>query len=275
MSGSQNETGKDKRFEFGKNWESFLKLLNEDRIKQAEKSLCEMLELKNFEGKSFIDIGCGSGLFSLTAMRLGAQKVYSFDYDLQSVKCTRELKHRYFSNAENWNIEQGSVLDTDYIKKLGQFDIVYSWGVLHHTGNMWQALENVVSSVKENGKLFIAIYNDQGRKSRYWKLIKRIYNRLPNVLKFLVLYPVFIRLWGPSIIRDLISGKPFHTWKNYNKTRGMSPWRDVVDWVGGWPFEVAKPEEIFQFFRNKAFVLDKLKTCGSGYGNNEFVFQKV
>lgn len=213
--------------------------------------------------------------FSLSALKLGATKVYSFDYDLQSVACTNELKHKFFSRADNWIIEHGSVLDVNYLNTIGQFDIVYSWGVLHHTGNMWQALENVIPLVKAGGKLFIAIYNDQGRKSYYWKIVKRIYNSLPNGLKLLILIPVFIRIWIPTVIRDFFYFKPFSTWKNYNKNRGMSPWRDVIDWVGGYPFEVAKPEDIICFYENKGFVLTKLKTCGNGYGNNEFVFRKL
>ncbi|MFH1541432.1 MAG: hypothetical protein ABID79_06285 [Elusimicrobiota bacterium] len=93
-------------------------------------------------------------------------------------------------------------------------------------------------------------------------------------LKSLILLPVFVRIWLPTMIRDFFYFRPFSTWKNYKKNRGMSPWSDVVNWVGGWPFEVAKPEEIFKFFRNRGFVLEKLKTCSGGYGCNEFVFTK-
>jgi 2-polyprenyl-6-hydroxyphenyl methylase/3-demethylubiquinone-9 3-methyltransferase len=57
--------------------------------------------------------------------------------------------------------------------------------------------------------------------------------------------------------------------------RGMSPWRDVVDWVGGLPFEVAKPEEIFEMFQQRGFSLDRLRTCAGGLGCNEFVFSRT
>lgn len=268
----KEEVKKRERFQLGENWRRFLSVLNEERIIEAEKSLKEKLEIEDLQGKTFLDIGSGSGLFSLAARRLGA-KVHSFDYDPDSVACTEELKRRYFEDDPEWTIEQGSVLDEDYLKSLGQFDIVYSWGVLHHTGAMWKALENFSALVHKGGKLFISIYNDAGRSSRRWKLIKQSYNRLPKYLRFIVLYPCFIRLWLPTTIRDFLVGQPFHTWKNYvSSSRGMHPWRDVVDWVGGYPFEVAKPEEIFDFYRQRGYRLEKLKTCAGGHGCNEFVF---
>src|SRR5216684_6957903 len=138
------------RFEFGKNWTRFLVGLDDTRIARAEESLRAMLETSDLEGKSFLDIGSGSGLFSLAARRLGA-RVHSFDYDPQSVACTGELKRRCFLDDGNWVVEKGSVLDQDYLACLGVFDVVYSWGVLHHTGDMWRALENVVPLVKERG----------------------------------------------------------------------------------------------------------------------------
>jgi len=264
------ETGE--RFAFGENWAQFLKVLNEQRISQAVDSLKNMLEVDNLNGKSFLDIGSGSGLFSLAAKRMGAN-VFSFDYDPQSVSCTIELKKRYFENDKEWKIECGSALNTDYLQSLGKFDIVYSWGVLHHTGDMWTALDNARLAVKNNGKLFIAIYNDQGRTSKLWWKIKKAYVSLPNYLRFIVLVPCYLRLWGPTTIRDIILLRPFNSWKTYKQARGMSPHRDVVDWVGGFPFEVSKPEEIFSFYKNKGFSLCVLRTCAGGLGCNEYVFQ--
>lgn len=161
MNQHHNEINSGERFKFGANWGRFLTVLDDQRIKKAKESLKEMLQVESLAGKRFLDVGSGSGLFSLTARMLGGV-VYSFDYDHQSVLCTQELKRLYFLDDNEWTVEEGSVLDRDYLSRLCQFDVVYSWGVLHHTGAMWQALENVAPLVSEGGQLFIAIYNDQG-----------------------------------------------------------------------------------------------------------------
>lgn len=260
------------RFEFGANWKRFLSVLDEDRIREAEDSLKGMLEMEGLQGKKFLDIGSGSGLFSLAARRLGAQ-VHSFDYDPQSVDCTKELKRRYFPDDAEWMIEEASVLDSEYLSQLGQFDVVYSWGVLHHTGAMWKALANVAPLVSNGGALFVSIYNNQGSPTRRWIILKRLYNRYPWMRTPLAIYTL-IRQWTLTVVKDLKGGNPLKSWHNYKRSRGMSAWHDVVDWIGGYPFEVAKPEEVFDFFRDLGFVLRRLKTCAGGLGCNEFVFRK-
>jgi 2-polyprenyl-3-methyl-5-hydroxy-6-metoxy-1,4-benzoquinol methylase len=251
---------KQRCFSFGSNWQSFVnKSLTPGRIHEAEDSLRTFFGLNDFEGQTFLDIGCGSGLFSLAARKLGAT-VYSFDPDPLCVACTTELKRRYFPEDGGWTIHQGSVLDGDYLNSLGQFDLVYSWGVLHHTGAMWRAMENVTPLVAEGGKLYISTYNDQGRRSRYWSIIKRFYNRSSKLTR-LIMRLIFFGYFGiPKVLFRI------------KKERGMSFWHDVVDWLGGYPFEVAKPEEIFDFYRDEGFVLMGLKTRGGKSGCNEFLF---
>ena len=268
------EVAAGERFAFGRNWARFLETLNETRIEQAEKSLVEKLEAESLAGKRFLDIGSGSGLFSLAARRHGA-RVYSFDYDPMSVACTRELKRRYFPGDADWVIEAGSALDTEYLQSLGQFDIVYSWGVLHHTGEMWKALGNAAERVAPGGRLFVAIYNDQGTRSIRWKKVKKLYNQLPRGMKFLVVIPCFFAIYWRAMVKDILRLRPFHTMRHYGKDRGMSMWRDLIDWVGGYPFEVASPEQVFEFYKARKFSLSWLKTCRGAMGCNEFVFQKA
>ena len=263
------------RFKFGKNWSLFLKMLDECRIQEAETSLKKALGRSDLQGLRFLDVGSGSGLFSLAARRLGAE-VHSFDYDLQSVACTVSLKERFFPNDPLWTVEQGSALDKSYLNTLGEFDILYSWGVLHHTGNMAQAFENVSDMVKPGGYLFISIYNDQGGASRRWTWVKRTYNESGMLVRCILSIYTLFRQWTITFVKDFFkTGNFLKTWYNYAlNNRGMSAYHDLIDWVGGYPFEVAKPEQVFEFFKEKKFSLLFLKTCAGGLGCNEFVFQR-
>ncbi len=275
MGTQAQEVGAGERFEFGKNWARFLSRITDAQIQSAVQSLQAMLGISSLEGRSFLDVGSGSGLFSLAARRLGAC-VHSFDYDPHSAGCTQELKRRYFPGDPQWTIEEGSALDPVYLSSLGQFDIVYSWGVLHHTGAMWEALGNVASLVAPGGLLFIAIYNDQGTPSRRWKAVKRLYNRTPRPLRLLISGPAFIQQYWRPIMKDFLLLHPFHCIRHYEgKRRGMTAWRDLVDWVGGYPFEVATPEELFEFYQARGFRLKKMVTCRGTLGCIEMVMKRL
>lgn len=270
------EVASGERFEFGKNWSAFLSVLDDGRIDTAVNSLKAMLEVETLEGKTFLDIGSGSGLFSLAARKLGA-KVHSFDFDSNSFACTQELRKRYFANDPDWRIEQGSALDPEYVASLGKFDIVYSWGVLHHTGEMWKALENAVTPTKQGGKLFVAIYNDTGNQAKRWHWIKKTYCRLPGFLKtpfaILTILPDETKRFAGSLLR-LKPAEYIRSWTHYKGSRGMNHWYDIIDWVGGFPYEVASVDEIFEFYKARGFNLTKVKSGGVGLGCNEFVFEK-
>ena len=145
------------------------------------------------------------------------------------------------------------------------FDVVYSWGVLHHTGAMWDALDNVDANVAPGGQLFLALYNYQPIASRYWRWIKRIYNKSalvrPAIIGIHCVYPTL-----PSLLLRLVQAR--------KSPRGMSVWHDLLDWLGGYPFEVCKPEEILDFYRARGYQLERLKTVGGRMGCNEFVLRR-
>ncbi len=262
----------DLRFAFGRNWKSFLTTLDQHRIDEARRRLCESLGRDDLRGIRVLDVGSGSGLSSLVMHQLGAD-VVAFDYDADSVACTEELRRRFAPRATNWQIMQGSVLDPAFMASMGQFDLVYSWGVLHHTGAMWPAIELAQSRVAQHGSLLIALYNDQGWRSQTWRAIKRLYcSGAPG--RWLVgaaFYPLFsmYALW-----QDL---RHFHMpgthAREYGRKRGMSIVHDWRDWLGGYPFEVAKPEEVVRKLTASGFELQH-QTLTRGLGCNEFVFAR-
>ena len=267
------EVASAERFEFGANWARFLRKLDDERIAAAETSLREMLQVEDLKGRRFLDIGCGSGLFSLAARRLGAE-VHSFDYDPASVDCARYLRSRFFDGDGSWTIEEGSALDPEYLAGLGQFDVVYSWGVLHHTGSMWPALDLAAIPVKPGGQLFIAIYNDCGAESEKWVRLKKRYCELPKAVKPLyaaaVMLPYEVRDAGGSLLRGE-PGRYVRSWTHYKQQRGMSRWRDIIDWVGGYPYEYASTDALVKFYGERGFRPQKVKEQ-RGLGCNEIVF---
>ena len=263
------------RFSFGENWLAFLDHLDEERIAEAERSLQALLGVERLDGKRVIDIGSGSGLFSLAARRLGAV-VHSFDYDPQSVAGTHKLKDRFFPGDSSWMVEQGSVLDASYISDLGTYDIVYSWGVLHHTGAMYDAITNAASRVREGGIFAFALY----RKTRlcgFWTAEKRWYvNASPAMQKFA--QAIFV---GALRLKFLIARQDFGAYiKNYKSVRGMNFAHDVHDWMGGYPYESIAPSEVEALMKklNFEYVRSTVQPYGTGVfgsGCDEYVYRRT
>lgn len=257
-------------FAFGENWSRFLTSLSDKQIEQATRSVSALIG-GDLRGKTFLDIGSGSGLSSLAARRLGA-RVYSFDYDPRSVACTQELRQRFFPGDETWTVAQGSVLDEPFLATLGQFDVVYSWGVLHHTGHMWIAIQNAARLVRPGGLFAIGIYNFRGgrRGTATWTRLKRWYCKAPRWQQ--VAWENAYLAWD-LVSMAAVGRNPIRRIREYYSGRGMS-WRyDAIDWLGGYPYEAATPGEILEFVRRKFdFVLTK-QNIDLKLGVSEFVFE--
>jgi SAM-dependent methyltransferase len=265
----------DHRFEFGDNWRSFLNRLDADRIGEAEKSLKWLLNCERLDGQRFLDIGSGSGLCSLVARGLGAD-VVSFDYDPQSVRCTATLRERFFPNDSTWAVERGSILDAGFVSKLGQFDIVYSWGVLHHTGAMRDAIGKAAQLVAPGGTLALALY----RKTAlcwFWALEKRWYCRAPEAAQ------ARARVAYVSLLQAAfaLTRRDFATYvSNYSGNRGMDFAHDVHDWLGGYPYESVGPTEVAALLTKLGFEQKRAKIHGAsigwfGSGCNEYVYERM
>jgi len=235
----RNDSGDDDtRFSFGENWREFLEHIDDQRIEIAEKAILSLLGQQRLDGLTFLDIGSGSGLSSLAARRLGA-RVHSFDYDPQSVACTQALRSRYCPDDTEWMVEQGSILDPDYLAKLGRFDIVYSWGVLHHTGAMHNAIARASRLVAQHGLFAFALYH-RTRMCALWRLEKRWYaGASPDAQRRArAVYIALLRL------RFLLTRGDFQSYvETYQRQRGMAFEHNVHDWMGGYPYEsISAPE---------------------------------
>lgn len=271
-----DETQLNSHFSFGKNWSKLIGQVDSRKLQAA------IVDLRSFlgqcEGREFLDIGCGSGLSSLAAYHLGAGKITSIDIDPINIENTKKLKANFdVPDSYPWTVRVGSIVSSEDVKSLPKADVVYSWGVLHHTGKMWQALENVHLPVAPGGKLFIAIYNDAGSQSARWLWLKRAYNNLPKLLRIPFALLAIAPYEAKEALRAALGkrlGEYLRSWRECDQFRGMSRWHDIVDWVGGYPYEVATPDEIFDFYRERGFTLVKLKCGGMGLGCNEFVFVK-
>lgn len=255
-------------FSFGENWARYLSSVDESTIEHAKNNFGTFTQLSNLKGHTFLDMGCGSGLNSLVAHRLGAERILSVDIDPISIDCVRALRDRFARGADKWDIQQGSVLDSDFVVSLGRFSFVYSWGVLHHTGSMWQALNNITNSVEPGGKLHIALYNKHKNSAR-WLKVKRICNKWPRTA-----FPFFKMGYILSLYVRLLAQfqSPAKYIREFRESRGMNFWRDVDDWLRGLPYEYCKPDQVVGFLSECGFVLLRLRISES-WGCNEFLFK--
>lgn len=264
---------RERRFKFGQNWLQFAAHLDTRQIIEAKESLSRLFRRDEIEGLSFLDVGCGSGMFSLAARRMGA-RVRSFDFDPDSVSCTQALRDRYYPDDPDWIVERGSILDPDYVGRLGKSDIVYSWGVLHHTGAMWAALDRAAGLVAPSGVLAIALYR-QTPLCWAWRIEKRAYVSAPPLVQSMVrgTYKMAFLAGKAALGRN-----PFAYVRNYKSNRGMDWHHDVHDWLGGYPYESAKADTVKSHVMQLGFrtVHTFERSAGHGLfgtGCDEFVFQ--
>lgn len=262
------------RFEFGANWADFVdKNFSQERVDISRRHLLDFLGRESLEGLSLLDIGCGSGLHSLAAWQAGVRRILGFDYDPNSVSTTRAL-HKLAGAPAAWEVMQGSVLDADFMAGLPQADLVYSWGVLHHTGDVWNAIRQACGRVAPGGLLYIALYSADVQidpPPQYWLDIKRRYVAAPPwrrrlmELAYLWRFHLHRRPWRlPALLKYA---------RRYKASRGMSFMTDVRDWLGGWPMEFCYDADVVRFVTGLGdFSLVKMST---GQANTEFLFARA
>jgi 2-polyprenyl-6-hydroxyphenyl methylase/3-demethylubiquinone-9 3-methyltransferase len=259
-------------FSFGANWRKYVDTLEQESVRQAIGSLEASFAGNEIAGQGFLDIGSGSGLFSLSAYLLGANPVMSIDIDPNSIECTTDLRTRASLEASGreWSIRSGSILDEDFTRRLPRASRVFSWGVLHHTGAMWKAIENTLGLIEPGGLCCLALYNRPSRpKLMLW--LKRSYNGLPSPFKPLMRFGYGSALAFGLLIRGQ---SPIDYIRSYpDRFRGMSFWRDVEDWLGGLPYEFADANAVTSFIESHGYILERVQVRSPG-GNNEYLIRR-
>jgi predicted RNA methylase len=257
-------------FSFGENWAQYAQKIDERRIEEAERSLIRLLGGREWiEGKTFLDIGCGSGLFSLAAVRLGCKRLLAVDLDPNSVETTRRTLERYAPAGANWDCKRISVFDLDPAH-VGTFEVVYSWGVLHHTG----AIEKASTVVATKGTLALALYG----KTPFcglWRIEKRIYSRSPKWVQRVIEHVYHVAVAARLALKGESLKKRRET---YFQQRGMDMYHDTRDWLGGYPYESISPHEAMTFLHKLGFapIRSFVSPCIGllGAGCDEYSFTK-
>ena len=253
------------RFDFGRNWEDFsLQVLDEDRLAEAQRSLEALLGADALRGRRFLDVGCGTGMFTIAAARLGASEAVGLDVDARCVAVARRNAERFGAAGPALRFVEASVLDGEALARLGRFDVVYAWGSLHHTGRMYEAMDRAAAGAAPGGVLALAIYN-RHVTSPAWHGVKRFYQALG---------PGARQLMAGTFAVILFAAKLLVTRRNpLKKRRGMSFMVDVVDWVGGYPYEYASREEVESHLRASGFTPERFVAAPVPTGCNEYVFR--
>jgi len=265
----------DSHFAFGKNWASYADLIGQPQIEEAKRGLLKLIPASDLAGRSFLDIGCGSGVHSLAAAQLGVSRLLATDIDTDSVATTRAVLTKFAVGAP-WEAKAVSVFDLDP-ERDGRFDIVYSWGVLHHTGAMWEAIAKAAAMVAPGGLLAIALYR-RIVFDPFWKLEKRWYSKAsPGAQKlaqsaYISAYRLARSVRGKGSYQDFVA--------NYRSNRGMDFAHDVHDWLGGYPYESASAREVESRLSALGFSARKVSARGRslgvfGSGCDEYVYMRL
>jgi len=273
-------TNVEEHFAFGLNWAVYAEKVSDIEILEAERALTRLLGRARLDGQRFLDIGCGSGLHSLAALRMGAKEVLAVDLDPDSVSTSQALLSKYAPRGSIFRVEQISVFDLDP-EILGTFDTVYSWGVLHHTGNMVLALKSAAAMCSSKGRFAFALYR-RIWLDWFWRILKRWYAKAPASAQAWA-RKVYILFFKFGL---LMTGRVFSKYAaNYNSKRGMDFHHDVHDWMGGWPYESILPAEVDVLMAALGFSAERVFAREGGVmgreigllgsGCDEFVYMRA
>ena len=257
------------RFAFGRNWLDYQTSIDQQRHAGAREDIELWLGQKSLSDCRVLDIGSGSGIHSLCMHEMGAKELVSFDYDAHSVLATKALHARAGAPA-SWQVMQGSVLDPSFMESLGTFDVVYSWGVLHHTGQILQAITNAAARVMPGGRLFISIYAKGPQFDADLTLKKRYHHATLSGKRRMEFEWI-----AAQYQHRARNGAAPEGWWTQGCERGMDPYYDLVDWLGGLPYEVATLSELVSALRASGMETRRARECPADGGCHILVAERT
>jgi len=233
------------------------------RYTPAYDSCCEHVELffsdAEIEGKRILDAGCGMGVFSVVFGKKGAARVIGIDLSEEGVRrAQRAASHFNLSNVE---FREGNILRLPYPD--GSFDIVWSWGTLHHTAEPLKALEELIRVLKNGGTLFVTLYRStklsflhEGIRKTLRLAHRRMWPLLAKLIA-LALFPATLFL------------------KRRKKARAGENLSDLVlDWYFNPVRHYYRPGEIRQLLEQEGLIIEKfLPASGRFNSTSNFIFK--
>lgn len=251
-------------FTFGENWLAYSRTLDAARVDSATASVADLLGVADLTARTVVDVGAGSGLFSLAALRLGAQRVLALDLDPNCLEAVRQNAARFLTPGQRarLDVQPADVLRAGSLPT-GQFDVVYAWGSLHHTGALWTAIRHVAPLCAPGGQLALAIYNKTWF-SRHWLTIKQTYRAVPAPVRVMMV----AGLSAPRYLARLLRGR-----HPSRVDRGMSVWYDSTDWLGGLPYEAATVDDVTARLHSMGYTVERVLPTRR-HGCNQFVFRR-
>ncbi|MFQ6107920.1 MAG: class I SAM-dependent methyltransferase [Candidatus Aminicenantales bacterium] len=209
--------------------------------------------------KSVLDAGCGTGVFSIIFARMGALSVVGIDISKRSLeRAQRQADQLGLQNATFQKVNMLRLPFTDAC-----FDIVWSWGSVHHTADPFGCLAELIRVLKPGGSLLVAVYRRTGLTFLHETLRKGLI-RLPS------------KYWIPfSRFLSLVAAPGISLFKKRDKSRkGEKLEQLLFDWFFVPIRHSYLPEEIKSFLVKRGLVIKKyLPFSGRFNSTSNFIFK--
>ena len=214
---------------------------------------------QDIEGKSVLDAGCGTGIFSIIFARNGAASVLGIDISEGSLETAKALKTKF--DLENASFQKQDMLDLPFADE--SFDIVWAWGTVHHTTDPFKAMSELIRVLRAEGSILLAVYT-RTRVTFLHEIIRKALVRTPR------------KTWKAlSKILALVLSPVVYFFKKREKSRKGEKLEELImDWYFVPIRHYYYPEEIKVFLEEQGFTIEKyLPASGRFNSTSNFIYK--